>query len=128
MNRCARALALVPIVLGAIGVVAPAQLVGIARLFESQSGLYVAAAIRIVLGLALVLAASGARAPAAVRVIGVVILAAGLLTLVIGLDRARAILEWLVASGPVWTRLAGAVAIAFGSLLLCLLKPRAPTA
>ena len=128
MNRVARALALVPIVLGAIGVVAPAQLVGIARLFESQSGLYVAAAIRILLGVALVVAASVARAPAAVRVIGVVILAAGLLTLVIGLDRARAILEWLVAQGSVWTRVAGAVAIGFGFLLLCLLKSRAPTA
>src|SRR5262245_66580601 len=103
MNRVARALALVPIVLGAIGVVAPAQLVGIARLFESQSGLYVAAAIRIILGVALVLAASGARAPAVVRVIGVVILAAGLLTLVIGLGRGGAGLGLVVVHDSGWT-------------------------
>jgi len=128
MIRIARAVSLVPIVLGAIGVVAPAELVSIARLFESRSGLYIAAAIRILLGAVLVLAASGTRAPLAVRIIGAVIFVAGLLTPAVGLDRARAILEWWVAQGPVWTRGAGAVAVAFGCLLAYLLAPRAPTA
>jgi len=61
MIRLARDLRL-PIVLGAIGVVAPGELVRIARFFEGPAGLYVAAAIRVLLGVALVLAASCARA------------------------------------------------------------------
>jgi hypothetical protein len=128
MIRIARALTLVPIVLGAIGIVVPVELVRIARLFESPSGLYLAAAIRVLLGAVLVLAASGARAPSAIRVIGGVVFVAGLLTPVVGLDRARAILEWWVAQGSLWTRVAGAVAVTFGSVLMCLLKSRAPTA
>src|SRR5215470_10573279 len=128
MTRLARLLCLVPIVAGLIGLVAPAELVRIARLFESPFGLYVAAAIRVLIGVALVLAAGGTRAPVVLRVIGVVIAVAGLLTPAVGLDRARAILDWWAAQGPAVTRTAGAIAVAFGCLLLYLLAPRAPSA
>ena len=44
-------------VLGAVGVASPARFVGIVRYFETPRGLYLAAAFRLALGVALVFSA-----------------------------------------------------------------------
>ena len=118
------ALSLLVAALGAIGVVAPGELRGIARHFQTPSGLYAAAAFRVVLGGALVVAAPTSRLPRAIRTVGIVILVAGLITPFLGLDRFRGILEWLSAQGPTATRIWAGVALAFGCLLIYALFPR----
>jgi hypothetical protein len=120
----AMALSLLVAALGAIGVVAPGELRGIARHFQTPSGLYAAAAFRVVLGGALVLAAPTSRVPRVMRAVGIVILVAGLITPFLGLDRFRGILEWLSAQGPTATRIWAGVALAFGCLLIYALFPR----
>lgn len=114
--------------IGAIGVVEPGTFRGIARQFQTPSGLYAAAAFRVVLGGALVLAAPTSRAPRAIRVTGVVILVLGLITPFLGLDQFRSVLAWWSAQGPTATRIWAGVALATGGLLIYALLPRSRSA
>ena len=110
--------------LGAIGVVEPGALRGIARNFQTPSGLYAAAAFRVVLGGALVLAAPTSRAPRAIRAVGILILVAGLITPFFGLDRFRSLVAWWSAQGPTATRVWAGVALAFGCFVVYALLPQ----
>src|SRR5206468_4031310 len=80
--------------LGAIGIVAPARFVTIARAFGTRAGLYFAAAIRLIFGIALYLAAPDTRAPETMRVLGAVIFLSGVLTLFFGGERFPGVLTW----------------------------------
>jgi len=111
-------------VLGGLGIVAPTALLSVADVFLTSQGLWLAAALRIVLGSALVLAASGSRFPRALRVIGVVIVVAGIATPLIGVERARAIVEWETARGPAAMRIPAAFAFAMGLFLAYATAPR----
>lgn len=122
----ALALSVFVALLGAIGVVAPEALLGIARRFQSPSGIYLAAALRIALGASLLVAARRSRAPRAVRVIGIVILVGGLLTPVIGLERFREIVEWWGTRGPLLMRGWSALALVAGATLAYLVAPAPP--
>jgi len=54
-------LSLSVVVLGALGIVSPMMLLGVVRKFESPAGIYAAAALRIMLGVALFLSAPPSR-------------------------------------------------------------------
>jgi predicted lysophospholipase L1 biosynthesis ABC-type transport system permease subunit len=84
MTLVALALSLSIAALGALGVVSPARLLGVVSRFQTPAGLYAAAAIRIVLGSALVVAAPDSRAPDVLPVLGVFIVFAGLVTPLFG--------------------------------------------
>src|SRR5262245_25885803 len=73
-------LSLVVAALGSLGVVAPGSLGAVAATLLTLTGLYVAAALRIVLGAALFVAAPASRFPRTLRVIGILIVVAGLAT------------------------------------------------
>lgn len=103
--------------LGGLGAVAPESLLSVAEVFLTPTGLYLAAALRVVLGAALFMAAPGSRFPRMLRVIGVFILIAGLATPLIGVERARAIVEWETARGPMAMRVPAAFALLFGIFL-----------
>jgi hypothetical protein len=124
MALVARTLSIMVAVLGGIGIVAPASLLAFAGLFLSPAGLYAAAAIRLVLGTALVVAAPASRAPKTVRVLGVVIIVAGVVTPLVGVERARAIVEWWTAQGTAFMRAWAGVALAFGLFLAYAVAPR----
>src|SRR4030095_1428068 len=98
-------------------------LLAIGREFASPVGLFVAAAIRVVFGAVLIFAAPASRAPQALRVVGLVILVAGVITPFFGVERARGILDWWSTQGTVLTHIAPAVALAFGGTLIYLLSP-----
>ncbi len=115
-------------ILGAIGVVSPGTLLRIAWHFQSPSGLYAAAALRIILGGTLLLAAPTSRALRAIRAIDVIILVAGLITPFFGLDRFRDILERWSAQGPIFMRVWAAVALAFGCVMAYTVVPKSRTA
>jgi hypothetical protein len=108
---------------GALGVLSPARLLDFARRFESPAGLYTAAAFRVLMGVALLLAAPTSRAPGVVRIVGVVILLAGLLTPVVGLERARRIIRWWSRRGPAFMRIWAGLALAFGLTMAYAVSP-----
>jgi uncharacterized membrane protein YidH (DUF202 family) len=109
--------------LGALGLVSPSRILHVVRYFQTPTGLYIAAALRLVMGLALLFAAPASRAPEVLRILGVFIIAAGVVTLFIGLERARRLVDWWSAKGPALVRVQGAFALALGLLLAYALVP-----
>ncbi|PZR76292.1 MAG: hypothetical protein DLM73_03005 [Chthoniobacterales bacterium] len=104
--------------IGVIGLIWPEQLIAIARHAATPVGVYVAAAVRVGLGLVLLLAAHASRAPNALRVFGVLILLAGVATACLGVARAQAMVEWLSAQGPGIIRLFPCFALIVGSFII----------
>jgi hypothetical protein len=104
-------------VLGAVGIVSPVKLLGIVRHFESQAGIYAAAGLRVIMGTALLFSASTSRFPGIVRILGAIILVAGLITPLFGRERIRRILHWWSARGPAFMRVWAGFALGFGLFL-----------
>jgi hypothetical protein len=88
-------LALFAMVVGIVGIVSPDSLTKVRRLyFATPVGLYAAGAVRVAMGLMLILAAPDSRGPKTLRALGAVVCLQGIAATLFGLDRARAILEW----------------------------------
>jgi len=85
---------------GAISFAAPDVLLALGRSVTTSGGLYAMAALRIALGLVFVLAAPASRAPRTLRVLGVIVIIAGLTTPSFGVARARTVLDWWASAGP----------------------------
>jgi len=94
MRIAALLVALFTIVVGMVGIVSPDTLMTLRRLYYTPGGLYAAGAVRVAMGLVLILAASSSRWPKTLRALGAVVCLQGLAPNLIGLERARAILEW----------------------------------
>ena len=108
---------------GAVGVVSPRKLLDLVRCFGSRSGLFVAAGFRVVLGAALFFAAPDSRLPQTVRVLGIVIFVAGLLTPLFGVRRFTKVLDWWSARSSLFTRSLAVVALGFGIFLAWAVMP-----
>jgi len=112
--------ALVIVVIGAIGIVMPSGLVWVAQYSLTPTAFYLIGVLRVGLGLVLVSVASASRAPGTLRILGYIIVTAGIGTVVLGMvaiDRARAIVEWWLQQGSGLIRLAGVLIVALGSFL-----------
>jgi hypothetical protein len=109
--------------LGLFGIVNPDALVALGEYAITPTGLYVIAAVRIVFGAILVLAATAARMPRLLRVLGVIIVIAGVLTPLYGVDRWRAQFDWLVSLGPMAIRLVGLAMMVVGGLIFYAVSP-----
>ncbi|MBI4270984.1 MAG: hypothetical protein HY615_11670 [Candidatus Rokubacteria bacterium] len=107
-------LSLLVAAVGALGVVSPTRLQAVVRRFESPAGLYAAAALRVILGVALFLTAPTSRAPEALRILGAVIGVAGLLTPLVGVERFRRLRAWWSGRGPLLMRVSAGLALALG--------------
>ncbi len=111
---------------GAVGILAPSSLFWIAQHFVTPSAFYVVATVRVAFGLILILVASTSRAPKAVRVLGYVILIAGITTALTGrlaIGRASAIVEWWLQQGSGVVRLTGVLILALGSFIVYTCAP-----
>ena len=129
MVLVALAMCVLVAVFGAVGVVFPEVLVGGIRVFsETATGLYVAAGIRLVFGVALFFAAPTSRAPRTLRVLGVVVIVAGLAMPVVGIEFFRSQVDWWSTRGPGFHRAWGVFALLFSALLAYALVPRSRAA
>jgi hypothetical protein len=107
---------------GAVGILAPSALIWIAQHFVTFSAFsfYVIAAVRVVFGLVLISVASASRAPKAVRVLGYVIVIAGITTALTGLlaiGRASSMIDWWVQQGSIVLRLTAVLILALGGFV-----------
>jgi hypothetical protein len=109
--------------LGATGIVSPMRLLRFARQFQRPAGLYAAAILRVIFGVALFLAAPTSRSPEVVRIVGIIIFVSGFITPLFGLDRFRRILNWWSARGPAFQRVWAGFALAFGLFLAYAVVP-----
>jgi hypothetical protein len=106
--------ALFTIVIGVLGIVSPDSVTTVRRqYFATPVLLYGAAAVRVAMGLVVILGAPASRAPKTLRALGAVMCMQGLAATLFGPDRARAILEWETLH-PALLRAGAVVAAATG--------------
>jgi hypothetical protein len=110
--------------LGLIGLVAPSLLLDIGKSLLTESGLYAVAAVRVAFGLLLLFVARISRMPRTMRVIGIVIIIAGLFTPLFGLERFASMFKWLSTHGFAFVRVMAMFAVAFGALVVFAVTPR----
>ena len=117
MRIAALLFALFTILVGIVGLVLPDSVTTVRRLyFATPVGLYAAGAVRVAMGLVLIRSARISRAPRTLRALGVVVCMQGLAAMFLGLDRARAILEW-EARHTALLRVGAVVALAAGGFI-----------
>jgi hypothetical protein len=111
--------ALLSIVVGIAGIAFPEGAMTIRRMYYATPGLfYTFVAVRSAMGLGLILAASSSRWPRTLRALGAVVCLQGLSATVLGLDHARAIMEWEGMQRPALLRAGAAVALASGGFIV----------
>ena len=105
---------------GAVGIFVPSVPVWVAQHAANSGVFYLVATIRVAFGLILILAAPVSRAPKALRVLGYLVLIAGITTAVMGLvaiERARSMIEWWLQHGSGIIRLTSVVLLALGGFI-----------
>ena len=122
MRSATLLVAFVAIVVGVVGLVSPDSLMMVRREYLATTvGLYAVGAFRIAMGLVLILFAPASRAAKTLRALGAVVcvqgLAAALAPQFVGVDRARALLEWEAKQGPALLRIGAVVALATGTFV-----------
>ena len=120
MKNLAFVFGLCIVTVGGVGILAPSSLVWIARHSVTSGAFYLIAAVRVAFGLVLISAASASRSPKALRVLGYVILIAGITTALTGLlaiERARAMIDWWLQQESAVVRLTAVLAMALGGFV-----------
>ena len=110
--------------LGVLGIAAPSLPLQVARSLLTPSTLYIVAAVRVCFGLLLVWVAPGSRVPIALRVFGVFIVIAGVITALFGVERSRAVLDWWSSQGAAFMRVGMGFAVVFGLFVVYAVAPR----
>jgi hypothetical protein len=108
------------VAVGAIGIVTPSALVWIARRFGTAADWYALAAVRLAFAALLLWVASASRAPRTLRVVALIPLVAGLAALAtpfVGVERARAALDWWSGLGSGYVRLTAVPLLALGGFI-----------
>jgi hypothetical protein len=123
MRIAALPVALLSIVVGIVGIASPDGGMMLRRLYFATPGLfYAAAAVRSAMGLGLILAASSSRWPRMLRALGAVVCLQGLSATILGLDRARTIMEWEGTQGSALLRAGATVALVSGCFIVLAVK------
>lgn len=107
--------------MGVLAVFFPGRANDMARLFADKTGLWVATAIRAVLGLGLLSAASESKAPLLLRIIALIILIVAIAMPLLGLERHRRMIEWWLAVNRTIQIVWGAAAFVLGIALIYLI-------
>jgi hypothetical protein len=117
MRTAALLVSLFIIAVGAVGIVTPDSLMSIKQYVATPVGLYAIAALRVAIGLVLMWVAPVSRAPRTLRVVGVIVVVAGLATPLFGVERTRAILDWVSTQGTALERVGAGLGVAIGGLI-----------
>ena len=103
--------------MGALGIASPARLLALIRRIQTPAGLYVVAALRLVLGVALLLVAPTSKAPDVLRILGILTVVAALITPVVGLARWGKLVDWWWSRGSLFLRAWAAIPLGLGLYL-----------
>lgn len=110
---------------GLFGLSMPDPFLGLVGAFQVPPVLYIAATLRISVGLILVLAAPVSRAPLAMRLVGWLIFAGGVLTPIMGHAFAESMIAWWRTSGRPVVRSAAGLALLLGTYIVYANFPKA---
>ena len=106
---------------GVVVIVKPGLAHDLTRLFADKTGMWIATAIRAVLALGLLAAASESKAPMLLRLLGLLILIIAIVMPILGLDRHRRMIDWWLARPRTIEMLCGTAAFVFGIGLIYLI-------
>jgi hypothetical protein len=106
---------------GVVVIVKPTLAQEWTRLFADKTGMWIATAIRAVLALGLLAAASESKAPMLIKLLGFVILIVAIVMPILGLDRHRRMIDWWLARPRMTQILCGAASFVFGIVLIYLM-------
>src|SRR5262245_50977638 len=119
MKTAALLVALFTVVVGVVGLVSPEYGTMIRRqYFASPATLYPAVALRMVMGLIVILAARSSRSPKIMYTLGAVMCLQALTATVLGADHARAVMEWETMQGAAALRAGAALALISGCFMM----------
>jgi hypothetical protein len=104
--------------IGGLGIVYPAALMRFVATWQSPPRLYVAALMRLLFGIVLIVAAPSCRASGIVRAIGILAVIAVIVFFLLGTERSRSIIRWWSNRSTWFTRLWAAIAMGFGVFLI----------
>ena len=108
---------------GLVATCQPQSVITIAYHMLTPSVLYTRAAVRIGIGLLLVAVASASRMKKTIRGLGMIVLLAGMATPIVGVDHARAVLDWCAREGAWPLRVSGCVAFCIGAFIVYAFSP-----
>ncbi len=123
MKLLAAAFALAIMVIGAVGLGSPSLLLALVSPLLAPGALYAVAAVRVLYGALLIAVAPMSRMRRTLRVLGGAIIAAGLLTPLLGVERLAALVAWWAGQPPWFMRAWAALGVAFGAFVLYALGP-----
>ena len=109
---------------GTLVLVEPRGLVDFADLFLTPSGLWVAVALRLVVGVLLWISASASRTPRVLRVLGALFVFSAFALPVVGLERMRRLADWGAGLDDVALRAVSLVALGLGTFIVWSMWPR----
>ena len=119
MRIAALPVALLSIAVGIAGIASPDGGTMVRRFYYATPALfYAVVAVHSAMGFGLILAASSSRWPRILRALGGVVCLQGLSATLLGLDHARAIMEWEGTQGTALLRAGAAVALASGGFIV----------
>ena len=124
MQLLALLVALLISLIGLTGVISPETLAALGRHALTPTGLLVVAAVRIGIGVVLLLVARVSRAPRTLRIFGIIAIIAGVATPFVGVEHSRRVMDWWLAQGFVWVRLHAGIALVLGGFLAYAVAPR----
>jgi len=107
--------------MGVLVIVSPARSNDLTRLFADKTGLWVATAIRAILGLGLLAAAADSKSPMLLRILGLIILLVAIAMPLLGLDRHRRMIDWWLARDRKIQIICGAASFVLGVVLIYLI-------
>jgi hypothetical protein len=107
--------------MGVIVIVKPGLAHEWTHMFADKRGMWIATAIRAVLGLGLLAAASESKVPLLLRLLGLVILIVAVVVPILGVDRHRRMIDWWLARRRTVEMICGAAAFVFGIGLIYLI-------
>ena len=120
MKNLAFVIALLVLALGVTGLFVPSGLVWVGQHSLTPAAFYGIAAARVLFGLILIRAAAASRAPKTLRILGSVIVLAGVATALVGLvaiERMHAMVDWWVQQESWFVRLSAVPVLALGSFI-----------
>lgn len=123
-NLLATALGLVVAAIGVLGIAAPSVLLEFGRSLQSAGALYVLAAVRVGFGTILIWAAPNSRMPQTLRILGIFLIIAGVVTPFFGVERSHAVFDWWSTQGSLFTRAWPIAAVGFGLFIAYVSSPR----
>ena len=122
MRRAALLVALFTVAVGVVGLLSPASVTAARRLyFATPTALYTAAAVRVAMGLVVILGATASRAPKTLRLLGALMCLQGLSAALPGPQHAQTVLDWETMR-PALLRAGATVALASGVFMVFALK------